>query len=139
MKQVTIRTYGAAKSNPGAAAIAVQIVDTSDKVLAETVETIGNATDVYAAFTAVARGLGMAEQEFGAKTTEMKFNFTLSNEEVKLQVNNESPINNPGVVPHFIEIHNMKVVSFPNLSFSFVPNEKNTEVSALVNEALDAA
>lgn len=134
MQKVLIRTYGAAKTNPGAAVIAVQVADATGKILSETVESIGNATDVFAAFTAVARGLDMAQQEFGEKTSSMAFTLTLSNIEVKQQLNSELPITNPGIVPHFIEIHNLRVASFPNLTLSL--NKKKT-IEKLVSEALD--
>ena len=137
MKEVTINAHGAAKSNPGAAAIAVIITDESGKVLNKTVESIGNATDVYAAFTAVARGLDIAAQEFGPLTTDMECAVVLSNDEVKQQLNGELPIMNPGIVPHFIEIHNLRVASFPNLTFTTVSEEQNKEVHKLVTELLD--
>lgn len=137
MDEVTIRTHGAAKSNPGAAAIAVQLTDASDKVLSETVESIGNATDVFAAFTAAARGLDMAAQEFGEKSPDIAFTLTLSNEEVKQQLNGELPITNPGIVPYFIEIHNLRVAHFPHLTLTHVAETKNTDVQKLVSDALD--
>lgn len=137
MQEVTIRTHGVAKSEPGAAAIAVQILDASNEVLAETVETIGNATSMYAAFTAVARGLDVARQEFDEKTNKMSFTVMVSNQEVKQQVNGELPITNPGIVPYFIEIHNLRVSHFPNLTLKYVSEAKNKETDRLVNEALD--
>lgn len=137
MQEATIKTHGVAKGDPGAAAIAVQIVNASGNALAETTEVIGNATSALAAFTAVARGLDMALQEFGSKTTDTTFTITTSNEEVKQQVNGESPITNPGVVPHFIEVHNLRVSHFPDLVVSHVPQAENKEVARMVNEALD--
>lgn len=139
MKEVTVTTHGTAKSNPGAAAIAVQITDKSGKVLNQTVESIGNATDVFAAFTAVARGLDIAAQEFGPQTADMECVVVLSNDEVKQQLNGELPIMNPGIVPHFIEIHNLRVSNFPKLTFTYLSEEENTEVCQLVTDSLDGA
>ena len=137
MKQITICTHGTAKSNPGAAAIAIVVVDDSGKTLSKTVECIGNATDIYASFTAVARGLAIAAQEFDANTADMTFEVVLSNEEVKRLVNGEVPITHPGIVPHFIEIHNLRVSHFPNLTFTLLSKKENAEVHKLVEEALD--
>lgn len=139
MQGVTIQTYGAAKTDPGAAAVAVRILDGSGAVQAESAETIGNANNGFAAFTAVARGLDLALQTFGKETHNRKFFVHISNEEVKRQVNDESPITNPGIVPLFIEIHNLRVAHFPQLTFEHVPSTQNPEIVTMVERALDAA
>ncbi len=137
METVTIFTDGGARGNPGPAAIGVHIVDKSGKVLKEVSESIGNATNNFAEYQAVMRGLETVKQHFGSKTKDMHFEVKLDSELVKKQLSGEYQIKEPGLVPHFIAIHNMRVSSFPNLTFTHVRREFNKEADRLVNEALD--
>jgi ribonuclease HI len=77
------------------------------------------------------------KQIYGKKTKEMQFEIRLDSELVKKQLNAEYQIKEPGLVPMFIEIHNLRVSSFPSLIFTHVRRELNKEADRLVNEALD--
>jgi ribonuclease HI len=138
METITIFTDGGSRGNPGPAAIGVHMIDEKGEVLKEVVETIGNATNNFAEYQAVMRGLQIAKEHFGKKTMELRFEIKLDNELIKKQLSNEAQINEPAVVPYFIEIHNMRVSSFPNLKLTHVPRELNKETDRLVNKALDA-
>lgn len=138
MEKITIFTDGGSRGNPGPAAIGVQILDTNGKVLKEVSEAIGNATNNYAEYFAVVRALQACKEKFGKKTKEIDFELKLDSELVKKQLNGEYQIKDVGLVGHFIEIHNMRVASFPNLTFTHVKRELNKEADRLVNEALDA-
>ena len=138
MSKITIFTDGGSRGNPGPAAVGAQIVDAEGKVVAEVSETIGNATNNYAEYMAVVRGLQTAKELYGKKTKEMEFEIKLDSELVKKQLNGEYQIKEAGLVPFFIEIHNMRVSSFPNLTLTHVRRELNKEADRLVNEALDA-
>ena len=138
METITIFTDGGARGNPGPAAIGVYMVGADGTVLKEVSETIGNATNNFAEYQAVMRGLQTAKEHFGKKTKELQFEIKLDSELVKKQLNGEYQIKEPGLVPHFIEIHNMRVSSFPNLTLTHVRRELNKEADRLVNKALDA-
>lgn len=138
MDTITIFTDGGSRGNPGPAAIGAQIVDAEGKVLKEVSEKIGNATNNFAEYVAVARGLQAAKEHFGKKTKELQFELKLDSELVKKQLNGEYQIKDVGLVPHFIEIHNLRVAHFPNLTLTHVRREFNKEADRLVNEALDA-
>ena len=56
----------------------------------------------------------------GSKTREKQFEIRIENELVKKQLNGEEPVHEPGLVPMFMEIHNLRVSSFPNLTFTHV-------------------
>jgi ribonuclease HI len=75
---------------------------------------------------------------FGAATKTMQFEIRLDSELVKKQLNAEYQIKEPGLVPMFIEIHNMRVAHFPHLTLTHIPRAQNKEADRLVNEALDA-
>ncbi len=138
METIIIYTDGGSRGNPGPAAIGVFICDANGNMIREVAETIGNATNNFAEYQAVMRGLQVAKEQFGSKTKELQFELRLDSELVKKQLNGEYQIKEPGLVPHFIEIHNLRVSSFPNLVLTHVQRELNKEADRLVNEALDA-
>ena len=139
MKHVIAYTDGGARSNPVPAGIGVYIEDANGKMLKEVKEYIGNSTNNFAEYQAVAKALQTLKALYGKKTKEMQIELRMDSELVKKQLNGEYQIKEPGLVPLFIEIHNLRVSSFPNLTFTHVRREKNKEADRLVNEAIDAA
>jgi ribonuclease HI len=139
METITIYTDGGARGNPGPAAIGAQIIDGKGKVVKEVSKAIGNATNNFAEYLAVVEALEAAKQVFGKKTKELKFELKLDSELVQKQLSGIYQIKEPGLVPFFIQIHNLRVSAFPHLTFIHVRRELNKEADRLVNEALDAA
>jgi ribonuclease HI len=137
MKKITIFTDGGSRGNPGPAAVGAQIVDAKGTVIREVSETIGNATNNFAEYYGVLRGLQTAKEVYGKSTKDLQVEVKLDSEFVKKQLNGEYQIKEPGLVPFFIEIHNMRVASFPNIIFTHVGRELNKEADRLVNAALD--
>ena len=138
METITIFSDGGSRGNPGPSAVGVYILDAKGSVLKEVSEKIGNATNNFAEYHAVMRGLQTAKEHFGEKTKDLHFEIKLDSELVKKQLNDEYQIKEPGLVPYFIEIHNLRVSSFPNLTLTHIERELNKEADRLVNEALDA-
>lgn len=139
MKTIICYTDGGARGNPGPAAIGVYITDEKGVMVREVAQTIGNSTNNFAEYQAVLVGLQTLKQEYGKATKTMQFEIRLDSELVKKQLNAEYQIKEPGLVPMFIEIHNMRVANFPHLKLTHIPREKNKEADRLVNEALDGA
>ena len=139
METITIHTDGGARGNPGPAAIGVYMTDQDGQVLLEVAESIGNATNNFAEYAAVARALEAAKQHFGKGTKTRQFILKLDSELVQKQLNHEYQIKDPGLIPLFIEIHNLRVAYFPHLTLRHVPRAQNKEADRLVNEALDGA
>ncbi len=137
METIICYVGGEARGNPGAAAIGVLVVDGGGVVITEIGKSIGNANGNFAEYYAVMVGLQTLQTLYGELTHDMHFELRLSNESVKRQLAAQATINEPGLVPMFIEIHNMRVESFPNLALTLVTPEENKEVQQLVNEALD--
>lgn len=137
MQNIIVYTDGGARGNPGPAAIGVVVTDASGKVQKEVAETIGNSTNNFAEYNAVMVALQTVKQLFGKATKDMAFEIRLDSELVKKQLNAEYQIKEPGLVPMFIEIHNLRVANFPHLTLTHIPREKNKEADRLVNEALD--
>ncbi len=138
METITIFISGSSRGNPGPAAVGVCVVGADSKVLKEVAEKIGNATDDFAEYQAVLRGLQTAIDIYGEKTKKIKFEIKLDSELVKRQLNSEIQMNDPGLVPHFIEIHNMRISGFPNLIFTQISREFNKGADRLVSDALDS-
>ena len=137
MDTIIAYTSGGAKGNPGPAAAGVYITTSTGEAVWETKKALGNATTNFAEYYGVMLALQTLEEIYGQETQAMQFELSLANELVKKQLAHEEPIKEPGLVPMFIEIHNMQVVKFPHLSFNHVAPEKNIEASRLVSEALE--
>lgn len=138
MADYTIFTDGGARGNPGPAAIGVYVVDAAGAVVLEHREAIGNSTNNIAEYAAVATGLQLLKQAFGKGVKEKTVELKLDSELVKKQLCGEYQIKDAGLVPYFIEIHNLRVAHFPHLTITHIPRSHNKEADRLVNEALDA-
>jgi ribonuclease HI len=138
MEKIIAYTDGGARGNPGPAGAGVYIQDENGNVLKEVSQYLGNATNNFAEYNGVLIALQTLKAMYGTKTKQMHFEIRLDSELVKKQLNNEYQIKEPGLVPYFIEIHNMRVASFPNLTLTHVPREKNKDADRLSNVAMDA-
>jgi ribonuclease HI len=138
MTTIICYTDGGARGNPGPAGIGIRIQDAAGTILKEVKEYIGNSTNNFAEYQAVMVCLETLKTMYGKATKEMAFEIRLDSELVKKQLNAEYQIKEPGLVPMFIAIHNLRVSSFPSLTFTHVRREQNTEADRLANEAMDA-
>jgi len=137
MEKIITYTAGGAKGSPGPAAAGVYITDASGNMIQEEKKHLGNAHGDFASYYAVMLALQTLSQLYCEKTKTMDFEVRLGSELIQKQLSSLAPINEPGLVPMFIEIHNMSVASFPNLTFVLVPQAKNKKAESLVAEALD--
>jgi len=138
MEKIIAYTDGGARGNPGPSGIGIHITDEKGAMLKEVSQFLGNATNNFAEYNAVMVGLQTLKAMYGKKTKDIHFEVKLDSELVQKQLNNEYQIKEPGLVPYFIEIHNMQVASFPHLTYTHIPREKNKEADRLANEAMDA-
>lgn len=135
MKTITCYIRGGSRGNPGPSAAGVSIVD-GEQVVKEVSQKIGNANATYAEYHAVMLALQTLQDIHGDDTQTTAFEIKLDNELVKKQLNGEAEINDPGLVPMFIEIHNMRVSRFPHLTITLVAADANTAAARLVDAAL---
>lgn len=136
MEKIICYTDGGARGNPGPAAIGVYITDGTN-MLEEVKQSIGNSTNNFAEYHAVMVALQTLKQKFGKATKTTEFEIRLDSELVQKQLSGVYQIKEPGLVPMFIEIHNLRVANFPHITFTHVPRAQNKEADRLVNEALD--
>jgi ribonuclease HI len=139
METIIAYTDGGARGNPGPAGVGIQIQDSDGKVLKEVSKFLGNATNNFAEYNGVLIALQTLKAMFGKTTKDMHVEIRLDSELVKKQLNAEYQIKEPGLVPYFIEIHNLRVSNFPHITFTHIPREKNKEADRLANEAMDRA
>lgn len=131
VKKVIIFTDGAARGNPGPAAIGVVIQDEAGNTLARISRRLAATTNNQAEYQAVIRGLEKAVS-MGAGAVVIKSDSEL----VVNQINGKYKIKNTALRPLY-----QKVVQFAgkleSLNVSYVPREQNREADNLANKALD--
>ncbi len=136
METIICYTSGVSRGNPGPGAVGVYITDEAGAMLCEEAQAIGNCTTDFAEYQAVLLGLQTLQSLLGEKSRKTAVELRLASELVKKQLNAESTITDPGLVPLFIEIHNTRVESFPHLTLHLITSEENSQAGQLVNEAL---
>ena len=137
-KKIVLHTDGGARGNPGIAGAGAVAYDESRRTIKETSKYLGERTNNYAEYAAVVLGLEMIARHFGkpqCKTLDVLVR--LDSELICKQLNNEYQIKEPSLFPLFIQIHNMRVATFPHLTFEHVPRSKNVHADRLANEAMD--
>jgi ribonuclease HI len=136
METWTCHTDGGARGNPGPSGIGV-VIESPKGERRETSQFLGNGTNNYAEYAAVALALNELKKLLGKSTKEVKVHIKLDSELVKKQLSGEYQIKEPSLVPLFIEIHNLRVAAFPHVTFTHIPREQNKDADRLANEAMD--
>lgn len=131
MDKIIAYTGSVVDGDLGPATIGVYIATKEGVEVLEIKKGIGNSTKSFAEYYGVMEALQNLREVYGEKTKAMEYEVCLSCEPVKKQLNNEYQISEPGLVPMFIEIHNMRIQSFPNLIFTLVSPDLNKVVKKL--------
>jgi ribonuclease HI len=134
-----VRTDGAARGNPGPAALGVVLIDASlpgarrpdATPLASMSEYVGVQTNNVAEYTAVLRALALAE-ELGAREVELLLDSKLIVE----QVHGRWRVKDAKLIPLNAEVRT-RLGKFGGWAASHVPRAQNRQADALCNEALD--
>jgi ribonuclease HI len=128
---ITMHTDGAARGNPGPAAIGVTLHDEKGTLLAKISERIGIATNNVAEYKAVIAGLEKA-LKLGAKEVKL----VSDSELVVRQINGRYKVKNAGIIPLYNEV--MKLAGrLDTFTASNVRRGQNAAADGLANEALD--
>ena len=128
---VVIYTDGAARGNPGPAAIGVVLKDEKDNVITTISRRLSPTTNNQAEYRAVIAGLEKAI-ELGAKKVAVKSDSRLIVE----QINGQFKIKNTALRPLYQEVVRL-IGSLQGFSVSYIPRNQNTAADALANKALD--
>ncbi len=131
IKNVTIFTDGAARGNPGPAAIGAIIQDEAGKPLTRISRRLGVTTNNQAEYRAVIAALEKAVS-LGAKHVTLKSDSEL----VVNQINGKYKIKNTALRPLYQKVVQL-AGSLEILNVSYIPREQNSVADALANKALD--
>ena len=136
-ESITVFTDGGARSNPGPSGVGISIVDSTGKPIKEFSKYIGEQTNNFAEYEAVALALEAIKKMYGTKTKTLQVHVKLDSELIKKQITNEYQIKEETLFPQYIKVHNLIVSSFPNITFTHIPRAENKRADELANEAMD--
>jgi len=131
---IVIYTDGGARNNPGPAGAGAVIIDGSKKF--EIKKYLGSQTNNWAEYEAVVLALTEAKKR-GLAGREIEVR--MDSELIQRQLTNEYQIKEETLWPQYMKVHNLVVAHFPNIRFTHVRREQNSEADRLVNEAIDEA
>lgn len=136
MKKITIFTDGGARGNPGPAAIGVVVLDEQMEVVGELKETIGEATNNVAEYTAVKRAFEYLAELF-PDTKALQVTVKLDSQLVERQLIGVYKIKEQNLKTYVEAIKPLQE-QFSSVTYEHIPRSENKEADRLVNEALDA-
>ena len=137
MEKIICYSDGGARGNPGPAAAGVYITNQAGDLVKAVKQALGNGTNNFAEYMGVVLALRTLQELYGRKTKTMTFELKLDSELVVKQLNHQYQIKEVSLVSYFIEIHNLRIANFPNLTITHIKRSLNKEADRLVNEALD--
>ena len=130
-ERLTIYVDGAARGNPGPAAIGVVINDKRGRLIAGISRRIGRTTNNEAEYGALIAALEQAD-DLGAKEVDIKSDSEL----LVKQVNGRYRVKAANLKPLYRKVKQLQG-SFDIFSITHVPRQQNTEADKLANKALD--
>lgn len=134
MKKLFIYTDGGARGNPGPAAVGVHIFDQEGKEFARIGKQIGRATNNVAEYSAVVFALlWLKENKENISLENYSINFFLDSKLVVSQLNGYYKIKDMKLRELSIEVRQLEQEIGGNISYSFIPREKNSIADSLVN------
>lgn len=131
--KVTIYTDGAARGNPGPAAIGATIKDETGNLITSVSRRIGITTNNQAEYRAIITALDKAVS-LGAKQVMVKSDSELAVN----QINGRYKIKNAGLRPLYQEVVKL-TGALESFKITYIPRARNSEADALANKALDSA
>ncbi len=130
IKRVIIFTDGAAKNNPGPAAIGAIILDTQGNPIKSISQPIGTTTNNQAEYRAIITALEYAIR-LGANQVDMRSDSEL----VVRQLNGQYRVKNSALKPLYLKV--MQLASnLKSFAITCIPGEENKEADRLANLAL---
>ncbi|MBI3380236.1 ribonuclease HI family protein [Candidatus Gottesmanbacteria bacterium] len=136
-KKLIIFTDGGARGNPGPSGIGVVIKSETGQILNEISQIIGQTTNNVAEYQAVVAALEYLKNNYQSTISNYQFNFFLDSKLVVNQLNGLFKIKENHLRELMLKVRNLEQEVGGNISYSYIPREKNWEADALVNKALD--
>lgn len=134
-QKISISIYGdgGARGNPGPAAVGVVIKNKQGAVLYELGKKIGHSTNNVAEYQAVIEGLLWVKKQHKS----FKINFFVDSKLVACQLSGLYKVKNANLRELIFKIRILEQEVGGDVSYQFIPREKNQEADRLVNLALD--
>jgi ribonuclease HI len=126
-----IYTDGAARGNPGPAAIGVVLKDEKGNTVATIARRLAPTTNNQAEYQAIIAGLEKAVS-LGAKKVAVKADSELA----VRQINGQFKIKNTALRPLYQRVVQL-IGKLESFSITYIPREQNRQADALANRALD--
>jgi probable phosphoglycerate mutase len=132
--RVTVEADGGSRGNPGPAGYGAVVREAATgEVLLERAESLGVTTNNVAEYSGLIAGL-RAAAELGAAHVDVRMDSKL----VVEQMSGRWQIKNPGLRPLAAEAAKL-VRRFDEVTFDWIPRERNKDADALANRAMDEA
>lgn len=131
--KVIVYADGAARGNPGPAAIGVTLQDGTGHTLARISRRLGRTTNNQAEYRAIIAGLEQAVA-LGAREVMVRSDSEL----VVNQLNGKYKVKNAALRPLYQEVVQL-AGKLNRFSIAYIPRAQNRQADALANEALDNA
>jgi len=135
MSEVTIYTDGGSRGNPGPAGSGA-VVYQGKKKIADVSEFLGIQTNNWAEYEALILALEAARTSLGSPIHE-HVTVKMDSELIVRQMKREYRVKHPELKAKYAKVLALIAESFPRISFTHVPREKNKEADALANDAMD--
>ncbi|MEX0617242.1 MAG: ribonuclease HI family protein [Candidatus Woykebacteria bacterium] len=132
----TIYTDGGSRGNPGPAASACVVKDSAGKVRVISGKYLGRATNNYAEYQGVVLAYEELAKMPSIDTTTLIIKFNLDSKLVVNQLNGLFKIKDPAIREAVVKIKGLENM-FSQVSYTYIPREKNTFADRIVNETLD--
>ena len=136
MIKVILYTDGAARGNPGPAAIGVVLTDAQGNEIEAFGERIGRTTNNEAEYRALLRGLERAAQHAKRRSGEASVLVRTDSELLARQLNGAYRVR----AANLKSLHDQArraLARFKHVTVTHIPREENRRADALANEALD--
>lgn len=133
-KSLLIFADGGARGNPGPAAIGFIVKDSLGEILVKKGKFIGETTNNVAEYQAVIEALKWLKSRDKGHVSSIKF--FLDSKLVVNQLNGLFKVKNSGLRNLVIKVRQLEKEVGGNVSYHFIPREKNKEADTLVNQSL---
>ena len=132
-RSFVIEADGGSRGNPGRAAFGAVVLDPiTDEVLVERAETIGHASNNVAEYRGLIAGLEAVAELDPTALVHVRLDSKL----VVEQMSGRWKIKHPDM--KVLALRASKILPYENVTYSWIPREKNTRADALLNAVLDA-
>jgi len=134
-----IHTDGGSRGNPGQAATGIVVLNDDGKLVYESGQYLGIATNNTAEYEAVSRALDwlLQEKKTGHFSTPQHIVFKLDSQLVVEQLNGRYAVKQPHILLYVKKIRSLVSSLGFVVEFRHIPRAENAEADALVNKALD--